>query len=292
MRRAVLLTLLAVGCYRAHERGDAGRELAIDAGRDGGRDSGRDAGRDAGIDAGSDAGIDSGICEGAIEERIDNVCSFDRLGAIPAREASSLYLWYARCSCGRMCNASVRGDRVELDTFTCPVPCDECSNDGACELPALEEGDYRLVLDGEDVGVLPVRVRDLDRGTFCFAVPHRATVSSCDWPPSAVVPTRLCHRSLEDVGTFVRFDLELDCDAGCALPASCTARLEARTIFVTPGTVSCSSECPPCAERNRISCASPPLRTGDYRVIVEGAGLISHFTVRDVFDPGPTICTP
>ena len=296
-------SLALAGCWASHEPGAAARS---DAGADArvARDASLDAPRDASfprdVPAPRDAGHDASACEGAFEEIPLHACLFEATGALPAGLPSSIRLAYSACLCdARTCLAHVEGGAIVLDTFSCPETsdCDECDDELLCPVPALPEGDYELRLDGRALATVPVRPRmpvTVARPT-CWGLQDELPEGlACAWPGAAVPSVgELCHRELEDVGTFVRIELRYAAPP-CEPPGECRAELDGRTVRVTGTRLPCDPSCAgEPATLHALHCVSPPLREGDYEIVAPGTPeLRSPLRVRDVFTPGATRCVP
>lgn len=309
--RACAITLAAAaaglsslgGCWAAHARGPADDAGALDAGPPPIDAAPPPLDAHAPVDAWRpiDAGPeDAGArCEGATREVPQHVCLFRATGALPAGAPSSLLLTYSACLCEvRACVARVEGGAISLETWTCPEPeeCDECTRELTCEVPAAEAGEYALVLDGRSIGTIearPDRPVSVAHPT-CWGI-QEALDPALECPLRSAAPgegaIELCHRTLEDVGTFARIELRYRAPA-CEPPGECRAWLDGRLVRVAWAPLACAPECegePPIA--HSVHCVSPALRDGDYEIVVEGSpALRSSLEVRDVFTPGPTRC--
>jgi hypothetical protein len=277
---AALLAALSSGCYLSYGLSGGDRDAAvIDATV---TDSSR---RDAGTDGGGGP-IDSGLyCPLA---RADYLC----LGSFlvqPGR-AFQLPLSFATCGCciNSECAVSVdSGARtLELTTTLCPDPCD-CSMcvtpTVSCEVPALDEGDWRVNVNGAAALTLPVYY---DTGVVPPppACVHFAEPSAC--AGDATVPGILsatnfaCAYAGAPAPDAYVIEVTDPC-GGCAQESTCTVRLEPRytddlppggELYVNPNrySESCVDCLPVCARVSR-TCQVPPLVSGDtYRVHVEG----------------------
>ncbi|MBX7195321.1 MAG: hypothetical protein K1X94_24915 [Sandaracinaceae bacterium] len=310
MWRIGLVVTLAglVGCYAAHGRDrDAGPTIDARTSLDAARDLSSDAPPVA-IDAGTDAYAPLDASCSLVEERSVRLCVLTPTGEIPEEEPYTLRVERSQCLCaGRSCEVTLGADgRLELALTTCDTgaPCDECTREADCNLPPLSRGEHSVWIDGVytgEVHVAPRRTVTEARPT-CWAIP--------DAPPEAFVCAgtvrsdsgagQLCHRSVEDVGTFVRFTLTLDCASCSEWSAGCEAvRDSAGSVLLRPRVQLCSDptggECGACTPQT-VVCETPPLRDGTYDVIVESPvgvrQVASTLRVEDVGVPGSTICVP
>ncbi len=306
---AVFASLALVGCYVSHDDRDAS---SLDAAP---FDVRRDAGLDAGLDAagGPDAApLDAHVAEDArcetLEERSVRLCVLTPTGEIPEEEPYTLRLERSLCLCaGRRCDVSVRDDgRVDLSLLTCATgaPCDECTREAECALPPLPRGDHEVWVDGVYSGALHVAPRRTvtEARPTCWAIPDAPPEGdACDGAiRSEPASGEICHRTVEDVGTFVRFTLTLACSACDDWSAGCEAvRDSARGILLRPRLQRCEcASCGLCETCTPVSvvCETPPLRDGTYDVLVESADgtrtVASSLRVEDVDVPGPSACAP
>lgn len=313
-RAALAITLPSIalasstlsGCYASHGLGDGGRSIDAEVVT-------RDAGTEPDamallLDAGTDApALPDASCT-RIEERSVRFCVLTPTGTIPAGDPYTLRLERSMCLCeGRTCTTRVSGSRLELDTETCdlPIVCDECTSELECTIPPLEEGSYEVFVDGVLSGTVRAAPRRMvmDAQPACWAVPD-APDDSLRCAGNVVerpLEGQLCHRPLEDVGTFVSFDVTIDCAACFDWSAGCEAvRESSRSVLVRPRLQAC--ECPTCGAcedvcvPQTVRCQTPPLRDGTYDVVVErGDGTrvtASRLEVRDIDVPGPIECAP
>jgi hypothetical protein len=309
MHRALAVALVStslVGCYASHTLGDA--DPALDA-----HAPTRDAwalsdtpelSRDAGTDARE---VPDASCE-PIEEASTRFCVLTPTGAIPAGEPYTLRVERSLCLCeGRSCAVRVTDERLELSIETCelPITCDECTSEVECAIPPLEEGRYEVVVDGVFSGSVRAAPRRMvmDAQPACWAIPDAPDASLACTGNLAVRPGtgQLCHRTLEDVGTFVSFDVTVDCGGCFDWSAGCEAiRESSRSVLVRPRLQAC--ECPTCGAcedvcvPQTVRCQTPPLRDGTYDVVVEREDgtrvTASRLEVRDIDVPGPIGCAP
>jgi hypothetical protein len=287
--------LLLAGCYAAHgaPRRDASIE-PIDAAIDAAVDA-VDAGVDAGLDAGRDAGLDAGLCVGVSIEPLLHLCSFESQGALPAGEPATLSLFRAECVCAdsRGCDVRVDGTTIELDTWRCPESeeCDDCTADLACAIPPLAPGVYGVQVDGLPVATIAaVSGPPIARPT-CWDVQDDLVEVRCAGSPVAFSPREICHRPLEDVGTQVEITLAQTVPA-CIVPAECRATLEGRRIVVTATALTCAGAdgCGGPSVERIARCITPPLRDGDYTILVEGSAIESPLRIRDITGRGEVVC--
>jgi hypothetical protein len=311
MHRAALAIALVSstlsGCYASHGLGDGGLPIDAEVVR---RDAGTEPDATAlPLDAGVDAReIPDASCE-RIEERSVRFCVLTPTGTIPAGDPYTVRLERSMCLCeGRTCATRVTEGRLELTTETCdlPIVCDECTSELECAIPPLDEGSYDVFVDGVFSGTVRAAPRRMvmDAQPACWAIPDAPDDSLTCAGNVVERPSggQICHRRLEDVGTFVSFDVTFDC-AGCFdWSAGCEAiRESSRNVLVRPRVQAC--ECPTCGAcapdvcvPQTVRCQTPPLRDGSYEVIVEredGTRVsASRLEVRDIDVPGPIECSP
>lgn len=313
MRLLVAVVVLAVcaGCYATRTRDGSDGSVGPDGSL--GPDASQpvdaawtDAPRELDASVSRDAGADAAACT-TVDERSVRACVLTPTGTIPEGERFELPVTRSRCLCPtRACDVTVRADRIELALRTCElgVDCDECTHEASCLLPPMERGARALWVDGVLAGPVAVAPPEMVREArpTCLAVP--------DAPNEALVcggavversgSAELCHRTLEDVGSHVRFTWTASC-AGCFdWSAGCEAQREdARTIVIRPRIQAC--ECPTCGVcesgcfAREVTCETPPLRAGRYDVVLERPSgervTASVLEVRDVDVPGPVRCT-
>jgi hypothetical protein len=299
-----LCAALTAGCFSTSGRGE-------DAARpdDGGVLEDTAVGPDAQPDAPlpTDASPDAPSCE-PVEERSIRFCVLTPTGTIPAGEPYALRIERSSCLCARRsCGVRVREGRVELSVETCgpELVCDECTTEVECALPPLPEGTHEVYVDGVLSGTVRAAPRRvvMDAQPACWAVPEEPDEGlRCD--ASLVArpgPDELCHRRLEDVGTFVSFDVAFDCGGCFDWSAGCEAIRESpRSVLLRPRlqTCACVESCgcdPDVCFPQTVRCQTPALRDGEYDVILEGPdgtrASVSRLEVRDVGSPGPVECT-
>lgn len=281
----VLLASLAVavlpGCYLFHggERATPAPRPAADAGPP------APGARDAGPSPIPELDAGPLVCPAV---RADATCLESFLVA-PGRPFSLPYS-FDTCGCCVETECAVSVDRatqtLSLVTTLCPDPCD-CSAcvtpTGACEVPALERGAWRVVVNGAPAFELPV----FEDGGLVPPPPACATyaeIDTCGAPFSEPLPGTpwsetpcIAPRAF---GTLDAIDVHHDC-WGCGdLQGPCIATLTERfTDDLPPGgdlhiaptryPTACDVDCPDvCTEATR-TCIVPALRRGDfYRVFV------------------------
>lgn len=307
------LAVTSIGCFRSHSREveisierDAGRQ---DGGRpDAGADAGTDAGRDAGTpmaDAGWDAGSDAGVClDERRDEPVGRACILDARGALPEGEAGVVTMGFADCLCdARRCEVSIEGGVIETSVVTCADrrECRDCQRELACRIPPLPAGDYELRFRGRPLAWLPVRAPtgSTTAHPTCWRMQDAPSVDRCAaiWPGNPPTsPLSVCHRDVEDVGTYAPIQVTVECPVCHGYPGQCSVRLDGRRLVVDATIRECGcarcDACPDCGSRTaELHCSTPPLPIGDYEIVVAGTSLRSTFRVRDVATPGPLVCT-
>lgn len=304
----IFVSLVLVGCYVTHGvRSDA----AIDASTT--LDTALRAdvsGPDASTtpDAGTDAFAAADAACPSIVERNVRMCVLTPTGTIPAGEAYTLRVTRSTCRCeARACDVRVERDRIHLDITACDtgVPCDECTNEADCVLPPLPSGTFEVVVDGVHAGSVAVEPRAMvsDASPACWAIPEAPESGlACDAVHVEIAPRgEACFRRLEDVGTFVRVQLEYECASCLDWSGGCEAvRTSRRQILLRPRIQRCECGDCPCdpdlCVRRTVTCETPPLRDGRYEIDVEDStGTLSTLGAVDVVDvdvPDPVTCTP
>ena len=197
------------------------------------------------------------------------------------------------CFCGETiaCSVSVRpgpdGRPVELDLNTAlcvdGALCDACFPfvDGACEVPALPEGDYPVWVNGERGFDIHVEGGDFIGGASCetVAVPDTAGCGPVLWPPRSFMAGEVCRP--EEVAPATRSTIRVvDTCATCGQqPGPCTVTIDETgiipTLVVEATTTDsmCDFDCPSICMRLEHECVVPPLPSGSggYNVVVNGS---------------------
>lgn len=210
------------------------------------------------------------------------------------------------CYCGEgvACHAA-RGSEprtLELTTSQCAGPflCSGCFQfiEGTCELPPLEEGSWRVNVNGEyayDLDVLPSGVTP-ERGETC--VRSAARDESCGGVEPEPAGDRhgiVCHDDGVTPGTRVPLRVTDGCGGCGALAGPCTVDVFDDVIRVRPSTVfsRCDYACPAVCEPREDICWTPPLEAGTWRVVVDGIeGYESTLEVGTEPAEPSTVCGP
>lgn len=302
------VSLAIVGCWATNARDLDAAVIPRDARRTTSDAFGVDGPPIAFPDAGTDVFVAPDAACASSDERNVRFCVLTPTGTIPEREPYTLRVVRGQCRCEpRVCDVQIGGGVIDLGITTCDsgLPCDECTDEAECVLPPLEGGSYRVRVDGTEAGSVTVAPRRMvmDAQPACWAIPEPTDASLlCDG--GVIEGPRegsVCFRALEDVGSFARFSLTLDCadcndwSAGCA-----AVRESARSILLRPRLQRC--DCPGCMEcgdgctARTITCETPPLRDGAYEVHVERLSgerqRIGTLEVMDVDIPAPVTCQP
>lgn len=275
------LSTLASGCYLLH-----GREGEPAPEHDAGMPTARDASfpeRDASAPA-LDASLPPPMCPA---QRADFTC-LESFQVTPGRPFS-LPFAFDGCACCAQTECRVAVDRagrtLAIDTTLCPDPCDcDACNvpTGACEVPALDEGEWTVVANGAPAFVLPIHP---DSG---FAPPppacaRYAEVDDTRCGPTDPVPGRvlagdLCIETSPRPNRLDVIRVHSFCWPCGDLRGACVARLEPRyTDDLPPGgelrlepttySTACDVDCPAVCVEYDEECIVPPLTDGDtYRV--------------------------
>jgi hypothetical protein len=292
---ALALALVLASCADSHGRGD----------RDAGALS--DAARVPLPDAGTAPVPDAAA---AVDAALDPTCgprAFDLLclDHVSAGEPTTVQL-VARsgtdCFCEQhlACSARIVSEGVlAIDTSLCPASpaCFACHDEaaGACELPALTEGTWRVTIDGEEAlelavvpaGVLPERADVCIRG---------AITDSCGaiFMPSRFEVGRACHPDRVAPGTRAEIHV-FDACGGCVQRGPCEVTVLESMILVRATRMpnSCDIACPPVCNPDEHVCVTPPLAAGGYRVVVDGLPTDESTTIEVAAGPpGVETCLP
>jgi hypothetical protein len=128
--------------------------------------------------------------------------------------------------------------------------------------------------------------------------PDASFVCDLDHRVAPARPVRVCRPSLEDVGRYVRVQVEIGCPFCFDADGGCEAQLDGDRVVLHPHVHRC--DCPSCGACDpsctplTVACVTPPLSSGVYELSVElsdGEHPAGPFEIRDVFEPGPEICT-
>jgi len=306
-----LTSFAQLGCYDTNARDT---DAAIDARLTIDGASMRDASVPDAFVSIPDVGVDAFVppvdaaCPTIVERNV-RMCVLTPTGTLPEREPYTLRVTRSTCRCeARVCDVRVEGDRIRLGITACDtgMPCDECTNDAECTIPPLRSGVFQVIVDDVHAGFVEVAPRRMvsDATPACWAIPETPEVPlEC---VGDVIPTstrgEICFRALEDVGSFVRFQLTYAC-AGCEdWSGGCEAIRESRrSILLRPAVQRCACrDCPSCAPDvcvpRTVTCETPPLRDGLYDVDVEDLGggrrNVGALEVLDIDVPGPIGCVP
>lgn len=302
----VLFPLAIAGCFDNHGRGDA-EDAGLDA-RGPGPEP--DGGEPLPIDA-AIPGSDAGTCRLLTHDRATSACLRpDGTGVVPPGESYELPIRLEGCFCTHQlrCEARIAGPHVlELTTSVCDegALCDGCVDgiETTCTLPALEEGEWRVSVNGSDAFGLPVEVPvpgflpvDL---CWDFAEPAGDGLI-CPWPggPFSAAGTMdaACHAREASPTERVEVRIVDGCASCFQQWGQCRTEITGSTVRVSPAELAC--DCPPCGGcadvcvREERTCHLPPLPPGDYEVFVDGT---SGSTPLHVGASAPTpgeVCAP
>jgi len=187
------------------------------------------------------------------------------------------------CHCGEeiACDARIGSEprTLELSTSFCVggALCDGCFPfvEGTCELPALEEGTWRVSVNGAYAYDLDVAGADIlpERGRTCIRGSAR------DDDCGGVIPDPIedrhgmvCHPDAARPGERVPVHVTDGC-GGCGMLAGpCRVDVFDDVVRVRPSTVSsmCDYDCPAVCTPREDVCWTPPLEPGTWRVLVDG----------------------
>lgn len=277
--RACLLVPLAAlalaGCFDSYGPGGPGAD---------GGGSVADAGT-IGTDAG---GVECG------PRALDLAC-FDHVSAGAPSTISIVAGLGEDCFCDQAlaCVAAIAGDRVlAITTELCPERpvCRACMPfaEGTCALPALTAGTWRVIVNGEtshDLEVLPPDVLP-ERGDTCI---RRALVDACGatWEPTGFSVSRACHPTGAPPGSRVAIRVHDAC-GGYQQRGPCEVDVfdDVVRVRATRMPNACDIACPSVCADDEHLCLTPPLRAGEYRLLVDGLAIDEVTTIR-VADGAP-----
>ena len=188
------------------------------------------------------------------------------------------------CACERAleCEASIVGDHVvQLRVGSCgPPDTNSCECEpwtfGSCEMPALDEGMWRVVQeDGRDA-FGPVQVAP-EESTIEQAAPRwqSSTLDSehfeaMRWPPGPSSAREVCFTPNGD--STLRAEAEVCASCAHTVVGACSVAVEGDALFLTTSTqtpwVVDDVNCDECVWRRR-PCGGP-VEAGVYRVSVDG----------------------
>ncbi len=293
MRWLVVVFALALltGCYATHVRG------RVD-GSDGGVRSTdgsilRDDAARVGVDApfvSPDAAFDP-FCS---PRPLEVVCTDTGTGFVPVGVPYALPVRFGdgrSCFCGEaiVCSATVRGNEISLDTRMCAdLLCDGCFPyvEGTCALPPMDEGNYRVLVNGAPSLGLFVSDATPAIGPVDHCVRPPVDPSACGWDLATTVALEadeLCHPPVARAGEPIAVDVRTFCLPCGSLWGPCRVERTATSVHVSPTLVTsrCDVDCEEeCSDATTV-CTIPPLEQGKYQLSIEGLDTISLFTVGD-----------
>lgn len=296
MRRllAVLTLLPTMGCYATHGRFDD-------------RDSEPRPRRDTGtpdVDAAVvrvDAPFvrpDATFPPSCGPRALDVACTDTGTMMIPVGVPYSLPVHFGdgrTCFCGEEleCAASVIGRELSLETRMCAeLLCDGCFPyvTGSCELPPMEEGTYRVLVNGASSFDLEVSDATPAIGPVDQCVRPPVDPLGCGWEfaPTPQPVDELCHPPVVLAGQPISVDVRTFCLPCGALWGPCQVIRTASSVRVIPFRVtsSCDVDCGMDCSDSTTVCTIPPLEPGKYQLSVDGLDQISLFTVGDELRDG------
>jgi len=215
--------------------------------------------------------------------------SFD-FAALPADEPFELPISLDDgCYCGEslVCDVMVRRGEglspavIELTTGVCEgdLLCDGCFPhlDGACAIPALPEGDYRVRINGEDAFALtlPTLTSDAnDQGCWTPAPPEPEGLI-CPWESVPITDaSQLCAPAEVIADTSAFITVTHGCGSCFDEPADCNIIQQRDRLIVEARTRSC--DCPVCGACADVCvpvdvrCRLPALSPGSYTLVSAG----------------------
>ncbi|MDQ3036825.1 MAG: hypothetical protein M3Y87_30810 [Myxococcota bacterium] len=217
--------------------------------------------------------------------------------------AFSLPYTFDTCGCCVETECAVTVDRatqtLSLTTTLCPDPCD-CSAcvtpTGACEVPALERGAWRVVVNGAPAFELPV-FEDSGLVAPPPACATYAEVDECGAPVSEPLPGApwtpgsRCAEPRIGSGALDVIDVHHHC-WGCGdLQGPCVATLEESLTDEPGGDLhiqptrypgACDVDCPDICIRATRSCVVPELQRGGYYRVFVGEERVMEFVAGEI----------
>jgi hypothetical protein len=293
MRTALSLLgiwLLVGGCYLSHER-----DGSFDGSR---RDAGAVIRRDGSDRDAIPAAFDAGACRPV---SASTACiERDHRPFLTAGRPSELAVWSTSCHCGGelACTARVAlqatpgsNGLIELFTAVCGEGrCAACTppNEVACEIPALEEGEYQVLVNGD----LSFALRASSSGgvpptSLCQEVGSLGG-GLCDFPGALMSwrPERVCF-SPSHGGD--RFTIDFEAETSCALePGPCDVYIARDRgvghLEVRPRVRSCDEGSPTwgCTGSTgtlRRSCTALHLEPGPYTMGLQDGTMLGAFDI-------------
>lgn len=285
---AVLALVPTVGCYVTHQRSDELDSAArprVDASATG----------DASIPRMDAAFVrpDAAFPPSCSPRALDVACTDTGTMMIPVGRPYELPVRFGdgrTCFCGEelACAATVRGRELRLDSVMCAeLLCDGCFPyvEGRCSLPPMEEGTYRVVVNGMTSFELEVSDATPVIGPVDQCVRAPVDTIGCGWEfsPSAQSADELCHAPVARVGEPIAVDVRTFCLPCGALWGPCQVIRTATSVRVIPFRVtsSCDVDCDTECSDSTTVCTIPPLEPGKYELRVDGLDQTSLFTVSD-----------
>lgn len=236
-----------------------------------------------------DAGTDAPLDPSCGARPIDLTC----LDHVPAGRSIDVEVTFAgtdgECFCGQeiVCAATITGDhQLALSTSLCPLLpiCRACEGPpvGACTLPPLTEGSWRVRLNGVDAHDLDVTPPGVfpEPADVCI---RRALPGDCGitWPPSGFAVHSACHADGAHTGTRVPITVTESC-GGCTTIGPCEVSVvdgHLIRVSATSAPIGCDFVCPPVCSMDEHVCFTPPLPDGDYQVVVDGLAIDEATTI-------------
>lgn len=233
------------------------------------------------------------------EARADATCL--RSFFAPAATPFELPVAFEGCACCADAECRAEPDfatqTLRLTTTLCPDPCDcdACNIPTAlCEVPALPEGDWDVVVNGSHAFTLPVL---FDSGLVPLP-PACATFASPDFcafdEEITLIPSRpstICVGPSSPYGNReMNIQMSFECPSCGELNGTCVVIAEPRyTDDLPPGgelriistlhVTDCDVDCPPECSLRVQDCWVPPLVEGEFYRVWLGDSIVSSFTV-------------
>lgn len=225
---------------------------------------------------------------------IDVACTDTGTGFVPVGVPYELPVLFGdgrSCFCGEAiaCSATVRGNEISLETRMCAdLLCDGCFPyvEGTCALPPMNEGSYRVLVNGAPSLELFVSDATPAIGPVDACLTTPIDPFACGWDLDTAVAfevDELCYPPVVRAGEPAPLEVHTFCLPCGSLWGPCRVERTATSVHVAPLLVTsrCDVDCEEECSDARTVCTIPPLEPGKYQLSVEGLDTISLFTVGD-----------
>ncbi|MBN8612076.1 MAG: hypothetical protein J0L92_15890 [Deltaproteobacteria bacterium] len=284
---AISTAATSMGCYASHARID-GRDVGTRVDASVARVDATTIAIDAPL-VSPDAWLDPSCSP----RPLDVACTDTGTGFVPVGVPYALPVRFgdgSTCFCGEAiaCAATVSGRDLLLETRMCAdLLCDGCFPyvEGTCALPPLDEGRYRVLVNGAPSFELDASNATPAIGPVDACLRPPVDEHACGWElaPSVLEADELCHPPLARAGEPIAVEVHSFCLPCGSIWGPCTVTRTATSIHVSPTIVSsrCDVDCETdCLDRTTV-CTIPPLEPGKYQLSVDGLDQISLFTAGD-----------